>query len=217
MKTKFTLLMIVLVLFLGFMFSARSVKAFSDGEHYFSFHHGRSYLDKLEGPNNNKVKLDRDDVNRVAWGGQVETLRVEYSLFRATSEIEKFETSAFSYGKTPGEFTSTGIHLNFYGYDNLLTSISHFSDFWGMGLGLNRYSMNVSVPSETTINDSDHALNWGVFAGFEWKMAPRHRWTLQYRYIFHPEVDFEDQSGDPDYEYDSFRTPSLFLGYRWFY
>jgi hypothetical protein len=185
--------------------------------HFLSVDHGYLLLEDLEGTGDSRIELTEGRLNRVVWGGQVSSLRVEYSLIRTVSAIEKYETRSKSNKGDLGEFSRTGVHLDFYGYEDWPDYVPFLTNYWGLGLGLDRYEMDIRVPGEVTIDETDSGLNLGLFVGIEWMPAPRHRFSFQYRYTFHPEIGFDDTGDDRTLDLESFREPSLFIGYRWFY
>ncbi len=215
-RTHFAIIFIVLVSLTGA--NIHSVEAVQNNSpHFFSVDHGYLLLDDLEGTDDSRIELKDGRLNRLVWGGQVSSLRVEYSLVRTVSTIEKYETSLKSKKGDFGEFSRTGVHLDFYGYNDLPDIVPFLTSYWGLGLGFDRYKMDIRVPTKVTIDDTDSGLNLGAFMGIEWIPVSRHRFSLQYRYTFHPEIDFDNTAEDRTLDLESFREPSLFIGYRWFY
>lgn len=186
--------------------------------HFFSLDYGRSYLNELAVTDNSRISLDHGMVHRLAWGGQVSSLRVEYGLSYRSSDVKRFRNASGLKQSATGSFDRTGVHLDFYGYEDFPDLGSSLTNYWGIGMGVVRYRFNnFEVPGEISVDETDVALVPDFFIGWEWILTDRHRLALQYRYSLHTELDFETQTTGRSLELDNFDESVATLNYRWFY
>jgi opacity protein-like surface antigen len=189
-----------------------------NADYYWGASVNTANLSTLEGSDGRRLSLEDGREFGLSWGGQVSSLRVQYSLESLRSQIKSYRTATTNY--TPdGTFTARRVLLEFFGYESVPGLPARtLSPFWGFGVGMSRFSIeDLRVPGEISIDSSEDNLTGQIMVGFDYRFLPGHRINLQYRYLMTDDLGYEDTRNDIEYEFQNFTESTIGLQYRWFY
>lgn len=193
------------------------IPVYGSGGNYWLVSAGRRLPESIEGEDNQEFDFNRGEMYSIAWGGQVDALRVEYRFSGAhipfKSLTEPAETKSAS-----GRLNTYTLSLNFFERRSIPFSGNKLRGFWSLGFGASLVELsNLRTDASSLYDDSDGSIyyRWGI--GLEYELNDSSFIVLSGEKDSTESLDFTNKQTGESVSFDNLNTETLILEYRWLY
>ncbi|MFB6356363.1 MAG: outer membrane protein, partial [bacterium] len=165
-----------------------------------------------------ELEFDRSKGVSLSWGGQVETLQVQYGMSYSGADINRYTSASDTKFSGQGELETTRISLEVTNNEDFPDLGKNWSNYWGMGVGFQRSTISdLTIPGEINVDADSKNFTYQFLAGIEYLLSDHQSLSLDYRFLASREQTFQNQTTDKQENWDGLQEHSFGLKYTWRY